>query len=297
VCVVALTAATAVLTFGRVGTIHGKTTRIYLTAARARGVIEGTPVWLDGMRVGAVRWVHFRDPSVDTSSRLLIALDVVTDADPRIRRDTRAEIRPGTSRIGSPVVALQGGHRNSPTLGDGDTLVARPDEQFSSAREQVAAAAQSLPVVLANISSVRDQLFSRSGTIGALTNESDARPFRQLRLQAVQRLDDSAYRRGTVALMLDDACAARIHQTLGHTNTLLERSGDRAHARTPGDSTLAHAARDVDRDLSTLRTGLARYSSDSTLPGSLQSRIADARHQLRALGTDVAHHALRYLTF
>src|SRR4051812_4629257 len=41
-------AALAILIFGRVGRLHGKTVTVYATTDAARGLIPGSEVWLDG---------------------------------------------------------------------------------------------------------------------------------------------------------------------------------------------------------------------------------------------------------
>jgi ABC-type transporter Mla subunit MlaD len=131
-------AAAIVLVFGRVGRLHGRTTRLYVTTSQARGVIAGTDVWLDGEKVGRVEWVRFRPPATDTAERLLIALDVFASVRPLVRRDTRAQIRPGSSLIGAPVVHLVGGTPDAPEVAAGDTLATNQPHEFGGARDQIA---------------------------------------------------------------------------------------------------------------------------------------------------------------
>src|SRR4051812_19014751 len=92
-------AAIGVLTFGRVGTLHGKTFEVYVTTDAARGVIRGTEVWLDGQRVGLVRDIAFQPPSVSTRERLVITLRILESSREHLRLDSRVEIRAGSSVI------------------------------------------------------------------------------------------------------------------------------------------------------------------------------------------------------
>jgi len=91
------------------------------------------------------------------------------DLAPRIRRDTRAQIRPGTSMLGSPVVYLSGGTLDAPVVRDGDTLVAQPQSAFDETRAAVAVGVAEIPELRADVESLTSQLFSHSGTIGAVS--------------------------------------------------------------------------------------------------------------------------------
>jgi ABC-type transporter Mla subunit MlaD len=97
-----------ILLFARVGGLRGEKATIYIVAADATGVLTGTDIWLAGQKIGAVRDVRFRPVSVDTSQRLLIEAQILAARLSPIRRDSRAEIRPGTSMIGIPVVLKTG---------------------------------------------------------------------------------------------------------------------------------------------------------------------------------------------
>ena len=65
-----------ILIFGRVGTLHGKKFRLYVTSDAARGLIKGSEVWLDGQRVGLVKSIAFGRPR-RPKERLVLALDVL----------------------------------------------------------------------------------------------------------------------------------------------------------------------------------------------------------------------------
>lgn len=148
--------------------IGHSTTELYVLTDNATGVIRGTEVWLSGERIGHVQETGLRPVSADTSRHVVVRVEIDRDLAPRIRRDTRAQIRPGTSMLGTPVVYLSGGSLHSAAIRDGDTLIAQPQSAFDETRAAIAAGVDQLPALHADVESLTTQLFSRSGTIGAV---------------------------------------------------------------------------------------------------------------------------------
>src|SRR3954469_9644426 len=112
----------SVFAFARVGALHGKKATLYVVTDEAPGVLAGTDVWLAGEKEGLVKDVTFRPPSVDNSERLLITTEILKEALPTVRRDSYAQIRPGATLIGTPVVYISPGTIAAPGLRDGDTI-------------------------------------------------------------------------------------------------------------------------------------------------------------------------------
>jgi hypothetical protein len=293
----------AILVFARLGTVHGRTTRLYVEANRGEGVIPGTEVWLDGVKVGAVRWVRFQPPTTDTTRRLLIALDVTENVRQRIRGDTQASIEPGGSQLGAPVIYLWGGRLAARPLADGDTLTTRDARQLGTTREQIALAAQNLPVVLSNFDAVRDQLSSHSGTIGALGSEADSHSLRVLRGQADRLMDDTAYRHGSIALAASDGVSHRVQLVLARADSLMQIVAGPAGAgpRMGPDGDLTHAVDQLDADLAALHAQVERQRTaaprDTATLATLRAQISQTHARLRSLVADVAHRPLRYMNF
>jgi ABC-type transporter Mla subunit MlaD len=288
------------LIFGRLGIVHGRSMRLYLATNRGAGVIPGTEVWLDGVRVGAVRWVRFQPPSADTTRRLVMALDVIEGARSHIRRNTRAVIEPGGSRLGAPVVQLSGADPLAPPIADGDTMVSTHSRQLREAREHIAAAAQSLPIVLDNFQAVREQVLSPSGTIGALSSEQGMRSLHVARSNARRFVRDTAYHNGTLALAFSAGFTDHVHAVLSRADSLVRRAT--APTRPDGSTRrLARSLDDVDRQLSTLSASLAQMygptATDSMAATSLRDQIDQTRDRLHSLMADVAHRPFRYMSF
>src|SRR5689334_23662240 len=106
---VVLAVAVLILVYGRVGTLRGKTFRVYVTTDAARGVIRGTEVWLDGQKVGLVKNVDFRPASASVKERLVLALELLDVARSHVRSDSRVQIRAGAKLIGDQVVYISSG--------------------------------------------------------------------------------------------------------------------------------------------------------------------------------------------
>ena len=188
-------------------------------------------------------------------------------------------------------------------LTDGDTLLTRDARQIGTTREQLALAAQSLPVVLSNFNAVRDQLSSHSGTIGALGGEADSRSLRVLRGQAVRLIDDTAYRHGSIALAASNGFNHRVQRVLARADTLMQIVAGPAGAgpRMGPDGDLTHAVDRLDADLAALHAQLERQRTatpqDTATLATLRAQISQTHARLRSLVADVAHRPLRYMNF
>src|SRR6185437_12005331 len=89
-----IAAVAAVLSFARIGALHGKTTRLYLVTDMASGVLDGTEVRLAGTKIGLVRSVELRPPATDTAERVAIAMDVLDPYVRYIRRNSDVRVQP-----------------------------------------------------------------------------------------------------------------------------------------------------------------------------------------------------------
>src|SRR5689334_23847015 len=113
---VVLAVAVLILVYGRVGTLRGKTFRVYVTTDAARGVIRGTEVWLDGQKVGLVKNVDFRGASASVKERLVLSLEILEAVRSQVRADSRVQIRAGATLIGDQVVSITSGTAKNPVV-------------------------------------------------------------------------------------------------------------------------------------------------------------------------------------
>jgi ABC-type transporter Mla subunit MlaD len=295
----------ATLKYARVGALHGDRIRLYARTGEARGILKGSEVWLLGQKVGLVTDVRFQAPSVsDTSSRLLLAMEVQTQYTDAIRRDAVAQIRPGGSLIGAVVVYLSPGSTTAPAVRDGDTIQTRPQADVEGATARFGAAAKELPAILGNMRALRAELQATQGTAGALLNEeTSARG--QLRAAAPQlaRLRNRVgAARGSVSRLMDGALGAQASVVLSRVDSVrtLLASPDGSLGRFSRDSTLAPQMAHIQAELAQVRASLAesRGTAGRVLHDSAAfSALGDVQHEMSLLVADMKKHPLRYNPF
>ena len=301
---VVVSAATVILAFGRVGTLHGKTFRLYIATSSARGVINGTEVWLDGEKVGLVRTVDFRPPTVSAKERLVIVADLLGSSQEHIRQDTRVQVRSGTTLIGDQVVNLSGGTAHSPAVRDGDTLIAIDQPDYEHMTSEMAAAAKQFPPILQNVKVLAAQLQSTEGTLGAFGLEHGNAPLARIERRTSRLLaqfDDST---GTLGMFINaspelEAKATHAIAQLDSIRTLLA-SKNHSLGRFKRDSTLK-------RDLERIRAELVavgqlanspqgtigRLRTDSAITIGIRQNLAS----IDSLFADMKKHPFRYIAF
>lgn len=293
-----------VLTFGRVGTLHGKTFRVYVTSDAARGLIRGSEVWLDGQRVGLVRDVEFRPPSVSARDRLVIALDVLESARQHLRLDSRVEIRSGTTVIGDQIVSLSSGTARMRQVADGDTIHAGEQLDLESTGAEVAEATREFPGIIENVKLLGAQLKSVNGTLGALGVDQGGPEMRRVRARASDLLGRLSTSEGTVGLALGsrDLLMARARRAMAQTDSIraLLASNDHTLGRFRRDTTIkAHIAAlraelsEVQRLASSPNGTIGRLRTDSAIVRSMHRDLA----ALDSLLADMKKHPLRYNPF
>jgi hypothetical protein len=295
------TVTVAVLLFARVGGLHGKKVTLYVATDEASGVLSGTEVWLAGEKEGLVKDIKFRPATVPESQRLLITTEFLSEALPNVRRDSYAQIRPGGSLIGAPVVYISPGTAGAPPLHEGDTIYARPPTETADLGKEV----DSIGPAFAALGSVTGQLSDKIarpvGTIGNLRAEGlpdladVSTGMSSLSARATQGNGtiDRTMRGNLQARAAHAMAAADSIRTLMSSN-----KGDLGRFRR--DTTLVTKANRVLAEVDALRSLLsdpvgtiAAAHSDSAL-----KRQLDHSHVLLAsLIKDVKSHPMRYIRF
>jgi phospholipid/cholesterol/gamma-HCH transport system substrate-binding protein len=295
-------AAAFVLVFARVGALHGRTIRLLAAVPDATGVLPGTEVWLAGQKIGLVKSVDFRSPNADPQLRILLALDVLAEYRPQIRRGAKALVRPGTSLIGAPVVALSAPRGTAAPVQDGDTLFADPAIRFESIRTRATTAANTeLPVILDNLRVLAVQLRSAQGTLGALGvagTEQLAATSRVLEHVA----ERASAAQGTVGAARTGPLPRQARAILGRLDVIRARLGSRVATpgRIRGDSALLRAVDSLRTDLTAVQR--LADSPDGTAgrlrhDPALRQQFDAARAELDALAADARRNPLRYVAF
>lgn len=290
-----------VLVYARVGALHGKKVTLYVVTDDAGGVLAGTEVWVGGKHEGLVDDVTFRPVTADTLERLLITTEVLKEALSNIRRDSYAQIRPGGSMIGTPVVFISPGTTATRELHDGDTIYARPKAAVGDLAEDVGTIGPQVMGLGAATKELAHKIDRPVGTIG------------NARINGFEDYDDvkagvtSLYNRGTrsrgaVAQASRTHLMARAWATMGAADSIRQlTSSTRGNiGRFKRDSTLVTTAGHVLAQLDTLRQliqspvgTIAAVHSDSVL-----ARQLDREHMLMdALIKDMKTNPMRYIRF
>jgi phospholipid/cholesterol/gamma-HCH transport system substrate-binding protein len=296
--------AACILIFGRVGVIRGSKFTLYVTSDAARGVIRGTEVWLDGRRVGTVEQVDFRAPAVAASERVVLELRILSSAHERIRRDSKVDIRPGTSILAEQVVSLRSGTTRQPELADGDTLHAPKQSDVQKMSAEFGVAAKEFPAILNNVKLLSAQLQSTASTIGALSGDAGSREMMRIRRQAARLAGQLRESDGTVRRVMSQSGALRERagRALAQVDSVKALLASEQHSlgRFRKDSTIVTEVRQLRTELSRLAL-LARDSS--TVIGRVRGDsaiIRSIRRDLRAMDSlmaDMKRRPLRYIVF
>ena len=290
----------AVLLFARVGGLHGDKVTLYVVTNEAPDILAGSEVWLAGEKEGLVKEVSFRPPTVDSSERLLIKTEFLKEALPAVRRDSYAQIRPGGSLIGTPVVYISAGTAASAPLHDGDTITEHPKTAMSSLTTDIGTVGPEFAALGIATKNLSEKIAQPVGTIGnfranGLADLEDVKA-------GVASLNARTRGNGTLALAARGTLRERASHVMAAADSIraLVSSNKGSIGRFRRDSTLSTKTKHVAAELDTLR-GLLRspvgtiaaVHSDSAL-----ARELDRQHiLLTALMKDIKSHPLRYIRF
>lgn len=245
-------AAVAVLTFARVGALHGDTYRLYILSDDARGVISGTEVRLAGQKIGAVHGISFRPVTNDSLGRLAVALDVLNRYKPAIRGDSRAEFRSGSTPIGATIVSISIGSSGQPVLEANDTIPRATQIDPDSVRAAFSSAAGQIPALVKDADGLI-HAFRRA--LGPSADDSTTRlDVIANRLALLARRANSGD--GTISrFSRDTVLARRLEHVTARTRAIMIAldSSDNTLGRLARDSALSSAIADVHGDVVTLR--------------------------------------------
>ena len=278
--VVLAAAATAILLFARVGSVHGDTYHLYALTDDASGVIKGTRVWLAGRKVGLVRGIAFRSPTSDSLGRVLIKLEVLKQYQPQIRRDSRAEIRSGGRWISAPVVYIDVGSTSAPELGEGDTIPRTTQIDEDAFTTDVASASRDVPEVLRNMREILGGMQQKLFRVDA-AEVNRAGQTRRLAARAKSLGERVSAGAGTLALASrDQSLIARVRDVRARADSLMLiiSRGTGSISRMSRDTLLLRTLQETRNELTIVRARLAeprgsagRLATDSILLQQIRS--------------------------
>ncbi len=286
----------AVVTFGGVGKVRGAKQDVLIVTAHARGLINGSEVWLAGQKIGIVERMDFLPPIADSQARLLVVAKVLETAVAQIRRDSKVRIRSGGTIVGPIVVWIEPGTPASAAITERDTLYAQTASELEIAGAKAARALDELPPLVTDakrvIAHAKDPNGVRSVLSGPVRSEARRLMANLNRMQRPPR--DATGERGELLSRAGSLLAQvdSIRALLGSPNGSV--------GRFRRDSTLPRTIADVRDGLAVLQTRMD--SSTGTLDrlardSAVTHAVADARREMALLFADVKKHPMRYIAF
>ena len=284
-----------ILTYGGVGKIRGDTQKLYVVAAHARGLINGSEVWLSGQKIGMVEKLDFQPFTADSQARLVIVAEVLQSATEQIRRDSKVRIRAGGNFVGPIVLWIETGTPTSPAVTEHDTLHAQMASELEIAGARAARGVDELPALMTEAKRVLAHVKDPNGVRGAFTEPAmaEAKKLMATMRRAAQRTSASDAR--AVLLANASLALARVDSIRA---LLASPNGNLGRFRR--DSTLPRSIAHVRDELAALQTRmdsstgtLDRFARDSAVTRA----VADARLEMAALFADVRRRPLRYIAF
>lgn len=292
------------LKYARVGALRGDTVRLYALVGEARGILSGSEVWLSGQKIGKVTNIQFRPPELaDSSSHLLLELEVLERYRTAVRKDAVAQIRTGGSLIGAIVVSLTPGSAAMPPVATGDTIRARRQLDAENAAAQFSGVARQIPGIVADLKVIRGQLEPTSGSMGPIMKDGLNGPaITQTRAHLSRLQSQLDGGRGSLGRIMNGGLGARAQRVMARADSVrtLVGSSSTTLGRFRKDSTLKAEIADIRNELSIVRALMAeprgtagRMSQDSALTNAL----GEAQREMSLLFADMKKHPLRYISF
>jgi hypothetical protein len=245
--------------------------------------------------------VRFRPPSSDTLERLILTMEFLNKALPNVRRDSYAQVRPGGSLIGTPIVYVSAGSIGSPQLHDGDTLRARGNPLIADVTAQIGQIRPAVSALASDLKVLDERIGQPTGTVGAFRKYGfPAMPEFSARL--TRMTSKASNGTGTIGLAARRNLMARASRVMAQSDSIraLLGSDKSSLGKFRGDSTLMKKAGSVMAQLDTLRA-LARDPMGSiggAHPDSgLVRELARSRVLLDSLMKDVKKRPTRYIGF
>jgi MlaD protein len=289
------------LLFARVGALHGRKVTLYVVTDDATGVLPGTEVWLGGKKEGLVKSVSFRPPSTDTTERVIIAADFLTEGLGNVRRDSYAEIRPGGSLIGAVIVNISPGTAASPPLHDRDTVHARATASIANLSEDVSTIGPEVSALATEVKHLTTKISRPEGTVGNFRAHGLAR-MTDLTAGMSRITSKAANGNGTIGLARRTDLMGRASRAMAGADSIrtLLSSNKGSLGRFQRDTTLVSKAQGVMAEVDTLRALLTNpvgAIAGSRGDSALTQQLARTHTLLDSLIKDAKSHPLRYISF
>jgi len=291
--------AAGILIFARVGALHGDKSQLFVLTDHAPGVLPGTEVWLAGEKIGLVKNIKFRPVSTDTSRRVAIEAEILSQFMAQVRKTSHADIRPGGNLIGSPVVYISPETSASLPARSGDSIKTKSSGVIKDVGHNVSNLVDRLTVLADSGSKAISLLNSEAGAVGAFTRRGLPR------IASVTGTMSGILRQaregdGSAGLLSRGNVGARFRALAAAKDSLtqLMTSGNGTLGRFHRDSTLAPTIAHVQSELDSLGNTLSGGTSSMSRMRSdtaLANEMTRVRAQLDSLMKDIKKHPRKYL--
>ena len=155
----------AVFTIGGQHKAFVKSIRLHIIFDNVQGLQPGNNIWLSGMKVGTVKSIGFYG-----NSQVAVILNVEKQAQPHIRKDSRARITTD-GLVGNKIVVIDGGSDEAPIVADNDSLQSEHLAGTQELMNTLQASNSNLLEITGNLKTISKKLTESQGTLGQLIND------------------------------------------------------------------------------------------------------------------------------
>lgn len=155
----------AILTIGGQHKAFVKGVRLHVLFDNVNGLLPGNNIWLSGMKIGTVKSISFYG-----NSQVAVTLNVEKQAQPHIRKDSRARISTD-GLIGNKIVVIDGGSDNMPPVVDNDSLQTEHLVGTQELMNTLQASNGNILEITGNLRTISKRLTESQGTLGQLIND------------------------------------------------------------------------------------------------------------------------------
>lgn len=155
----------AILTVGGQHKAFIKAIRLHVIFDNVNGLQPGNNIWLSGMKVGTVKSISFYG-----NSQVAVTLNVEKQAQPHIRKDSKARISTD-GLVGNKIVVIDGGSDNMPPVADNDSLQSEHLAGTQEILSTLQASNGNILEITGNLKTISKRLTGSQGTLGQLIND------------------------------------------------------------------------------------------------------------------------------
>jgi phospholipid/cholesterol/gamma-HCH transport system substrate-binding protein len=155
----------AVFTIGGQHKAFVKSIRLHIVFDNVQGLQTGNNIWLSGMKVGTVKSINFYG-----NSQVAVVLNVEKQAQPHIRKDSKARVTTD-GLVGNKIVVIDGGSDSSPAVSDNDSLQSEHIAGTQELMSTLQASNSNLLEITGNLKTISRRLTESQGTLGQLIND------------------------------------------------------------------------------------------------------------------------------